>query len=151
MPDANRRYPILGAAAMVCALGLGAAACSGSSALSIKGSRVDVTVKDFKIDTPASVPSGTVTFVVHGTGPMMHEFNVAWTDLGAKELPTALNGTVADKTDTPHFVHLDEVEGIEMDGTKTLTVTLEPGKRYVMYCNMEGHYEAGMASVVTAA
>jgi uncharacterized cupredoxin-like copper-binding protein len=151
MPDAHRRYPILGAAAMVCALGLGAAACSGSSALSIKGSRVDVTVKDFKIDTPASVPSGTVTFVVHGTGPMMHEFNVAWTDLGPKELPTALDGTVADKTDTPHFVHLKEVEGIEMDGTKTLTVALEPGKRYVMYCNMEGHYQAGMASVVTAA
>jgi uncharacterized cupredoxin-like copper-binding protein len=150
MTDANRRHKALGAAAMVCALGLGAAACSGS-AVSIKGSRVDVTVKDFKIDSPASVPSGTVTFVVHGTGPMMHEFNVAWTDLGPKELPTALNGTVADKADTPHFVHLSEVEGIEMDGTKTLTVKLEPGKRYVMYCNMEGHYEAGMASVVTAA
>jgi uncharacterized cupredoxin-like copper-binding protein len=149
MPDADRLRRVFTGTALACALALGSAACSAGSP-SIKGARVDVTVKDFKIDTPPTVPSGTVTFVVHGAGPMMHEFNVAWTDLGAKELPLALDDTVADKVNTAHMVHLSEVEGVEMGTTKTLTVTLEPGKRYVMYCNMEGHYVAGMTSVVTA-
>ncbi|MGH8890178.1 MAG: hypothetical protein ACRDV3_10560 [Acidothermaceae bacterium] len=118
--------------------------------MSIKGSRVDVTVRDFKIDAPTKVPAGTVTFVVHGTGPMLHEFNVAWTDLGAKDLPRKPDDTVADEQNTADFVHLGEVEGIEMDGTKSLTVDLESGKTYVLYCNMEGHYMAGMTTIVTA-
>jgi uncharacterized cupredoxin-like copper-binding protein len=149
MSDAKHFQRIFASVVVACSCVMWATACS-SNAVSVQGTRVDVTVRDFRIDTPATVPSGTVTFVVHGTGPMLHEFNVAWTDLGAKDLPLANDDTVADKTDTPHFKHLGEVEGIEMGSTKTLTVQLDPGKQYVFYCNMEGHYMAGMTQEVTA-
>jgi len=126
--------------------------CTAADAsVSVHGSRVDLTVRDFKIDSPQTVPSGTVTFVVHGAGPMMHELNVAWTDLAAKDLPLTSGDLVADTKDTSHFVHVGEVEGIEMGKTKSLTVQLESGKTYVLYCNMEGHYMAGMTTIVTAA
>lgn len=156
MPDAKYLKRILAPAAAVCLTIVGIAsattACTAANAsVSVKGSRVDMTVRDFKIDGPDTVPAGTVTFVVHGDGPMMHEFNVAWTDLGAKDLPLTSGDLVADTEDTPHFVHLGEVEGIEMDATKSLTVNLEAGKTYVLYCNMEGHYMAGMTKIVTAA
>ena len=156
MPDVTYLKRILAPAAAACLTIVGVAsattACTAANAsVSVKGIRVDATVRDFKIDAPDTVPAGTVTFVVHSTGPMMHEFNVAWTDLGAKDLPLTSGDLVADTQDTPHFVHLGEVEGIEMDATKSLTVHLDAGKTYVLYCNMEGHYMAGMTKIVTAA
>jgi uncharacterized cupredoxin-like copper-binding protein len=138
----------------ICAVASTVAFASGCSIVSSQhtasGSTVDVTVRDFKIDVSPTVPSGLVTFVVRGTGPTMHELNVAWTDLGVRDLQVANDGLVADQKDTAHFVHLGEIEGIDIGMKKTITVRLESGKRYVFYCNMDGHYSAGMATEVTA-
>jgi uncharacterized cupredoxin-like copper-binding protein len=76
----------------------------------------------------------------------MHELVVAATDLPADKLPRLANGTV--DVENPGFRLLGEAEGIDMGDHAGLTVRLRPG-HYVMFCNMQGHYEAGMAADVT--
>jgi plastocyanin len=124
-----------------------AAGCGGGGGGRAAGRRVAVTVRNFRIDLPATVRAGTVTFVIDGAGPTMHEFNVARTNLAQDRLPQADDGTVDDKTPHPGFVHVAEREGIDIGQHKTLTVALTPGA-YVLYCNMDGHYQAGMRAPI---
>lgn len=102
-----------------------------------------VQLKNFSIDAPDTVTAGAMTFVAYGDGPSMHELNIAETSFGAKSLPTAPDGTIDDKADRPGFRHVAEAEGIDIGDHQALRVDLTPGT-YVMYCNMEGHYQAGM-------
>jgi len=111
--------------------------------------RVDVVVKNFHIELPATIPTGKVVFVVHGQGPTLHEFNVARSDLTPGHLPLADDDTVDDTHNTDQFYWLGQVEGIDVGMTKTFTATITPG-HYVFYCNMDGHYMAGMSAQATA-
>ena len=102
-----------------------------------------VRLKNFSIDAPDSVRAGSITFVAFGEGPSMHEFNIAETSLDPTKLPLAADGTLDDQTEHAGFRHVAEAEGIDIGDHASLHVDLTPG-RYVMYCNMEGHYQAGM-------
>ncbi len=104
---------------------------------------ISVRLANFSIDAPATIRAGTMTFVAFGDGPSMHELNIAETSLDASKLPTLPDGTIDDQSDRPDFHHIAEAEGIDIGDHASLRVTLPPG-RYVMYCNMEGHYQAGM-------
>jgi len=124
-------------------------ACGGSADHEgHSASSVSVVLDNFKIDMPPVVHAGMIHFVVKNTGPTMHEFNVARSDLAPSELPMRAAGIVDDTDPYRGFTHIGEVEGIDIGERKTLTVTLSPGE-YVVYCNMDGHYEAGMAERVT--
>ena len=125
-----------------------ATGCSTQPKIAPGASPVNIVEQDFKVVAPATVPAGKVTFVVHGSGPTMHEFNVAWTDLPISALPVTDSGVLDDEQDTAHFHHLGEIEGIDIGGIKTLTVTLDPNQRFVLYCNMDGHFMAHMATIV---
>lgn len=109
------------------------------------GQEVQVTVRNFKIEIPATIPTGKVTFVVDGAGPTLHEFNVARSDLSPRSLPLASDDTVDDTKNTDHFTWIGQVEGIDIGDTKTFTTNITPG-HYVFYCNMDGHYMAGMSA-----
>jgi uncharacterized cupredoxin-like copper-binding protein len=78
----------------------------------------------------------------------MHEFVVARTDASAASLPLAANGTVDDHNAHAGFELIAEREGIDIGAHASLTVHLRPG-HYVVYCNMYGHYRAGMHAEVT--
>jgi uncharacterized cupredoxin-like copper-binding protein len=114
------------------------------------GTVVDVTVKDFKIQLPTSIPSGTVTFVIHGDGPTLHEFNAAKTDADTNVLPLAADDTL-DDGNSATFAHDKawEVEEIDIGATKRLTVPITAG-RWVFYCNMDGHFRSDMVTVAVA-
>lgn len=113
------------------------------------GQEVQVTVRNFKIELPAVIPTGKVTFVVHGAGATLHEFNVARSDLAPKALPLADDDTVDDTQNTAHFFWVGQVEGIDIGDTATFTTNITPGQ-YVFYCNMDGHYMAGMSAQAVA-
>lgn len=40
--------------------------------------------------------------------------------------------------------HVDEIEALNVGDTKTLTVSLEPGKYVLFICNLTAHYTLGM-------
>jgi uncharacterized cupredoxin-like copper-binding protein len=103
---------------------------------------------NFKILGSSQVRAGVVHFVLRGVGPTMHEFNVARTDASAAALPLEADGTVDDQGEHAGFVHLADRVGVDIGDRSSLTVDLAPG-HYVLYCNMYGHYQAGMRADLT--
>lgn len=128
--------------AVACVFGA-AGGCGGSGAQHAAGVVVPVDLANFKIAGAARVRAGLVTFALNGVGPTMHEFNVARTDDAPSALPLAANGTVDDHTLHAGFELIAEREGVDIGDHASLSVQLRPG-HYVVYCNMYGHYEAGM-------
>jgi len=92
------------------------------------------------------VKAGEVTFEITNTSTIMeHEFLYVKTDLTADEFPMKDEGAkVAERK-------LDDVEefgDIEEGDSDSWTVDLTPGN-YVLFCNEEGHFAAGMHTTLT--
>jgi uncharacterized cupredoxin-like copper-binding protein len=119
------------------------AGCSGSTDASAGGTPVAVVLQDFKLTTSTvSVPAGPVTFDVTNNGPSTHEFNVDQTDLAADALPIDSTGLfVAENSQS--LRRRGSVESAGLGTRHKLTLNLAPGK-YVVYCDLEGHYMSGM-------
>ena len=115
-------------------------ACS-SSPPEHDGPLLHVKIKDFKID-PArpSVEDGLLTLSIWNEGPTTHEFVVVQSDQAADGLPIGEDGI---RVDEDAMVPVDELEEIGAKTRGILSLSLSPG-RYVLFCNLEGHYLAGM-------
>lgn len=88
----------------------------------------------------ATVPAGEVTFkVVNQSKDIVHEMIVAPV-LAPRPLPydkAALSVKEEDAT------HLGEVSELDPGASGALQLSLKPGK-YILYCNVPGHYMLGM-------
>jgi uncharacterized cupredoxin-like copper-binding protein len=125
----------------VVALTVTGVGCSGKE----KVAKVDATVSDFKIEpSTTTVKNGKAEFRVKNNGPSVHEFVIFDTDLAADQLP--LKGT---EVDEDQLKVVDELEDLAKDTTTTLKVSLDKGK-YVVICNVAGHYQQGMRVALTA-
>ena len=95
---------------------------------------------DFNFDpAQTTVASGSVKVTVDNVGATPHEWVLAKTDLGASQLPTDNSGDVnEDKLDSP-----GEIADVLPGTSDSTTLKLTPGK-YVYFCNIPGHYGAGM-------
>jgi uncharacterized cupredoxin-like copper-binding protein len=114
--------------------------CSGDPS-GPTGPSLDVTVKDFKIEPSVpTIEEGFVTLRVWNKGPATHEFVVVRSDLPADHLPIAADGLSVDEG---QVVPVDEIAEVEAGTPGVLTLALTPG-RYVLFCNLEGHYLGGM-------
>ncbi len=127
---------------------LSVGSCGATSGSAPVDQAVSVNLKNFEISAPAQVHARLVRFDLHGLGPTMHEFVIARTNRKAGDLPLAADDTVDDHGEYPGFTLLGEEEGIDMNEKASFTVRLTPG-HYVLFCNMEGHYLAGMHTEVT--
>jgi uncharacterized cupredoxin-like copper-binding protein len=133
---------VAGCAALVAAL-VAATGCSGgaSAKASATGSVVRVTESDFRIDARATVPAGAVTLVIHNAGPASHELIVV--RLGARDdLPLRADGVTVDE-DAIAKATVVNLDPAPPGAERTVHVHLQPG-RYMLLCNMEGHYFGGM-------
>lgn len=98
---------------------------------------VRVQLKEWKVvPSVASVRSGTVTFVVRNVGNLSHDFVVLRTNLAPGKLPVA-------KARAKEVGRVGKTQVFRPGLTRRLTLTLRPGK-YVLICNVPGHYQAGM-------
>jgi uncharacterized cupredoxin-like copper-binding protein len=112
------------------------------------GTPLNVLLDDFKVQRDAAVvPAGTVSFRIRNQGPTTHELIVVRTDRAPDELPLQSDGLTVDE-EGPGVEFLEEVEGLDIDDRETLVLDLAPG-RYVLYCNLEGHYLGGMYEALT--
>jgi uncharacterized cupredoxin-like copper-binding protein len=106
---------------------------------------VHVTEADFHISAPSTLKAGEYTLRVHNQGPTDHEFIIAPTTNGS--LPLRPDGLTVDE----EAIEREEPGSLDPGRpgvTRDLTVVLKPG-RYVLFCNMEGHYMAGMHTELT--
>lgn len=96
-----------------------------------------------------TVQAGTVTFAIDNTGSMHHEMAIFKTDLDPADLPLTDEGTVdGDKAGlVAEAVYTRPLRGDEdhriRDGRGVdYTIDLPPGK-YVLLCDLPGHYANG--------
>ena len=135
--------------AIACAVAIGACGASATAATTHSGSLVGVREANFRISTVHSVTAGRITFDVANAGPDRHEFNIValGSGLRAGRLPLRADGFTVNE-ELLASRELASVAPQEPGHSTQLTVTLPPG-RYVLFCNMEGHYMAGMFSELT--
>ena len=107
------------------------------------GTVVPIVVEDYEIRSAVtSVPAGLVTFSVYSKGPSTHELAVFETSLPTDQLPLGSDGLRIDE-DSSLLREAGELEQVDIGETETFALRLPPG-RYVLVCNMEGHYLGGM-------
>lgn len=116
------------------------AALAGPAPASTSTTRVTVKLKEFAILTSAkTAPSGKVTFRVTNIGRINHEMVVMKSSLPPSKLPVNANHRVVESG------VVGEAGDVHPGQTKTVTLTLPVG-RYVLLCNIAGHYKAGQRS-----
>ena len=100
-------------------------------------SAVKVTEKEFKLTpVPTSAKAGAVIFSVKNAGALTHDFVVLKTNLPPNKLPVKSSKAV-------EVGRVGKLGVFKPGVTKKLTLTLKPGK-YVLICNVAGHYGFGM-------
>lgn len=106
--------------------------------------QVTVQTREMAIEvSKKSLSAGETEFLVKNVGKVPHEVIFFKTDLPLDQLPTESNGKL--KEDDQRLKKLKEVEPEELTNGKVTTVKLKltPG-RYVLVCNIGGHFRAGM-------
>ena len=124
-----RKWIVAVAAVLAVAVGASAAWAAASKTV------VKVTLKEFKVvPIPTSASRGTVAFSVRNTGTVEHELVVLKTNIAPAKLP--VKGGKA--------VEVGRVGKVVVKPGRSggLTVPLKAGK-YVLLCNVTGHYQAG--------
>jgi uncharacterized cupredoxin-like copper-binding protein len=119
---------------------LASARAGGARAQKASQPVIGVAEKDFRITAPRRVRAGRLVLRVTNRGPDTHELFVV--RASTVRLPVRPDGVTLDE-DALHPRTAGTVDGIPAGRSRTLRVTLAPG-RYVLFCNMAGHYLAGM-------
>lgn len=110
-------------------------------------STVEVAMNEFNfIPKDATATAGKITINAPNQGKVVHELVLVKTDKAATDLPQA-NGEVDEDAIPPADIP-GEIADVPPGETKSLTVTL-PAGRYVMICNVPGHFAAGMYGTFT--
>jgi caa(3)-type oxidase subunit IV len=114
---------------------------SGSSS----AQTISVSETTFKISlNPENVHAGQVTFhVTNNAHDLPHQFTIVKTNLPAGQLPVS-----GGQVDESQLDVIGKTNVLPTGASTDLTVTLTPGK-YVMFCNVSGHYQAGMYAALT--
>jgi uncharacterized cupredoxin-like copper-binding protein len=125
--------------AALMALALLIAACAGPAADAPAGSQVVVEMTDYKlrVNVP-SVKAGKIQIGVRNLATMQHSFEVLKTDLPQDKIPVDPASAKA-KEDGK----VGEIRSIPAGKSAAVTIDLTPGK-YVLICNVAGHYQLGM-------
>ncbi len=114
-----------------------AVACGGDE----RSTSVGVVLDEWSV-TPsvAGVREGKVAFEVRNNGTMPHQLLVIKNDLPPEMMPVA-NGSIA----LSQVNVVRSVEAAAAGSTSELSFDATPGK-YVLVCNVPGHYQQGMAA-----
>jgi uncharacterized cupredoxin-like copper-binding protein len=96
----------------------------------------------------ATAKAGSTTIEAPNIGKVEHELVLFKSDLNPAKLPTEANGEVNEEKLDQTAEEVGEIPDVEAGDTKSKEFELTPGK-YVMFCNLPGHYAAGMYGTVT--
>ena len=96
----------------------------------------------------ATATAGATTIEAPNEGSVEHELVVFKTNMDPAKLPTEANGEVNEEKMDKIAESAGEIPDVEAGDTKSAQFKLTPGK-YVMFCNLPGHYAAGMYGTLT--
>ncbi|HUZ84482.1 MAG TPA: hypothetical protein VMU66_07300 [Gaiellales bacterium] len=123
-----------------------ATACGSHATGAPHGHAIHVIECDFTIHAPRRVPAGDAVLLVSNGGPSEHELLVVRWQAGL--LPMSFGQTVVDERALRRSGALvAAVDAVPAHGAGRIRLRLAPG-RYLLFCNMAGHYLSGMSAVV---
>ena len=106
--------------------------------------QVVVDMKEYSVTVSVTtVKAGSVKFGVRNVGTMEHSFELIRTELAVDKLPV---DTGSAKVKEDGLVR--QVKSLSPGRVATLTLDLAAGK-YVILCNVAGHYQLGMRAAFT--
>jgi len=123
------------------------AAATGGGA----GATLTIKMGDFYFSPKnATAKAGLTTIEAPNEGNMEHELVLFKTNMDPAKLPTEANGDIdEEKLDKSEAAEeAGEIADVEPGETKSEKFKLTPGK-YVMFCNVPGHYAQGMYGTLT--
>ncbi len=100
---------------------------------------IQVTERDFHISAPAEVSTGNLSLRVKNEGPDSHEFIIVRIN---GKLPLRADGLTVNE-EALQSDNVGTLEPGEPGTVRDLRLHLTPGT-YQFFCNMAGHYMAGM-------
>lgn len=114
------------------------------------GATLEIKMGDYFFDPENAVAkAGTSTIEAPNEGKVEHELVVFKSNLDPAKLPTDSSGEVdEEKLEQEGAEEAGEIEDVEAGESKSGEFDLPPGK-YVMFCNLPGHYQRGMYGTVT--
>ena len=120
---------------------LAVAGCGGTQPqASTRPTLLRVTEQDFRITAPKRSASGNLVLSVHNRGPDAHELIVVREP--TSRLPLRRDGSTVSEEKLDR-VTAGALEPGHPGNNRKLRLHLAPG-RYVLFCNMSGHYLGGM-------
>lgn len=113
-----------------------------------KVTKINVTAKEMLFQlSSATAPAGPVAFVVKNEGKKPHEFVVLKNDFTHKKFPLKGGNLIEDAKGFKNVGEINESQ-LKSGTTQTLQLNLTPG-RYLLVCNLPGHFQAGMKTEFT--
>jgi uncharacterized cupredoxin-like copper-binding protein len=104
-----------------------------------------VNMSDYTFTPPdPTAAAGKVKITAPNDGQVLHELVLAKTNADPSQLPTTADGSV----DEEQLNSPGEIADVAPGSAKSTTMHLKPGN-YVMFCNVPGHYAAGMYGTLT--
>ena len=103
---------------------------------------------DFFVPKVAAAKAGSVKITAKNQGQLVHELVLAKTNTDPAKLPTTSDGEVDEAKLESLGQDAGEVADVAPGASKAGTFKLAPGN-YVMFCNIPGHYAAGMYGTIT--
>ncbi len=121
------------------------AAGGGSSG----GQALEIKLGDFFFDPKnATAKAGSTVIEAPNDGSVEHELVLFKTNMDPAKLPTEAGGGVDEEKMDQIAEEGGEIPDVEAGKTESGNFKLTPGK-YVMFCNLPGHYAQGMYGTLT--
>jgi len=113
------------------------------------GKTVEIKMGDyFFAPKDGSAQAGPTVIEAPNEGSVEHELVVFKTNMDPAKLPTEASGGVDEEKLDEVAEEAGEVADVESGETKSENFKLTPGK-YVIFCNLPGHYAQGMYGTIT--
>ena len=106
-----------------------------------------ITTSEWKVEVPASIRAGQVSFKITNSGSIEHELLVFKADKTIAQYPVDSAGHINEE-DTS-IVKVSDGDNIAVGATQTRTIDLSQPGRYLFVCNLPSHFGQGMSKIVT--
>jgi uncharacterized cupredoxin-like copper-binding protein len=106
-----------------------------------------VALSEWKVDVPATMRAGQVTFDVTNAGAAVHELLVFRSTLTPAQYPRESSGAIAE--DGAGITKVSDGDNLDPGKSQSRTVDLTVPGTYLFVCNLPAHFQQGMFTVVT--
>src|SRR5262249_55917062 len=135
------------ACAAFLACGSSASSPSPSTPSNVTGTPLSMTLTEWKVEVPSTLPHGQYAITITNNGSMEHELLVFKSELYPAQYPVDATGNIQE--DGPGITKISDGDNIDRGKSQTRTVDLTQPGLYLFACNLPGHFKQGMYTVVT--